>query len=383
MFIPRQLEASVRTLIGKYPILAITGPRQSGKTTMLRQMFPDYTYLSLEDPDIRAFASSDTRGFLSHYGQQVIIDEAQQVPALFSYLQTIVDQVDTMGQYILSGSQNFHLMKQITQSLAGRVAIFRMFPFDLTELASTPFGPQDMYQAMLRGFYPALYSRDIPSKQFYANYVQTYVQRDVSQLIAIMDLRAFKNFLGLCAARAGQLLSLNNLANECGISQPTAKAWLSALESSYIVFLLYPWHQNFNKRITKTPKLYFYDTGLLSFLLKLSDTSNLITSNVKGALFENMMVAEYFKITYHRNQIPDAWFWRDSSGNEIDLLVQGEEGFIASELKATQTIYPHLFKGLNYFAELSKYNLVKNLVYGGDLNYVQAGINIKSWKNAF
>lgn len=383
MFIHRHVETSIRSLIGKYPILAVTGPRQSGKTTLLRQLFPDYVYVSLEDPDAREFASTDTRGFLAHYGQHVIIDEAQQVPQLFSYLQTWVDVQGTMGQYILSGSQNFHLMKHITQSLAGRVAIFKIFPFDFSELANTPFMPQDIYEAMLRGFYPALYSRDIPSKQFYANYVQTYVQRDVSDLIAIKDLRTFKSFLGLCAARAAQLLNLNNLANECGISQPTAKAWLSALENSYIVFLLHPWHQNFSKRIVKTPKLYFYDTGLLSYLLKINNANQLIGSAVKGALFENMLVAEYLKLTHHRNQIPDAWFWRDSAGHEVDLLIQEGDRFLVNDLKATQTINTNLFKELNYFEELSKYQLSKNLIYAGADSYVREGINIRSWKNAF
>lgn len=269
MTILRQLRNSVQDIMKKYPVMALTGPRQSGKTTLLKTSFPDFRYVSLENPDHRSFAETDPNGFLKLYDKYVIFDEVQRVPALFSYLQTIVDESGLMGQFILSGSQNFHLMQNITQSLAGRVAIFKLFPFDHQELKGAGLLNDNYVENIIKGYYPAIYDRDIPTRTFYSNYIQTYIQRDVSELLSIKDIRLFQNFLGLCAARAGQLLNMNALANECGISQPTAKSWISALENSYIVFTLQPLHENYNKRIVKTPKLYFYDTGLLCHLLRI------------------------------------------------------------------------------------------------------------------
>lgn len=367
MIVDRIISSSINEIIGKYPIIAITGPRQSGKTTLLKSMFPDYEYVSLENPDIRSFAETDPNGFLKKYNEKIIFDEIQRAPPLFSYLQTIVDERGMMGQFILSGSRNFHLMNSITQSLAGRVAIFKLFPFDFQELKSVDWLKEKYTDVMIKGFYPAIYDRNIEPNIFYSNYLQTYIQRDVSELIAIKDMHSFNRFLALCATRAGQLLNLNALANECGISQPTAKAWLSALESSYIVFLLNPFHKNFTKRIIKSPKLYFYDTGLLSYLLKINNSDDLLNQSVKGALFENMMVSEYIKRIYHKNDLQsEVWFWRDTNGNEVDLLIQKPKSIEVVEIKATETIMPDLFKGLNYFEDLAEYdNLSKILVYGG------------------
>ncbi|MDD4592747.1 MAG: ATP-binding protein [Parabacteroides sp.] len=367
MIVNRVISNSIRKIISKYPIIAVTGPRQSGKTTLLKSMFPDYEYVSLENPDMRSFAETDPNGFLKKYNEKIIFDEIQRVPSLFSYLQTIVDESGMMGQFFLSGSQNFHLMNSITQSLAGRVAIFKLFPFDFQELKSVDWLQENYAEVMIKGFYPAIYDRDIEPNIFYSNYLQTYIQRDVSELIAIKDMHSFNRFIALCATRAGQLLNLNALANECGISQPTAKAWLSALESSYIVFLLNPFHKNFSKRIIKSPKLYFYDTGLLAYLLKINDSNDLLNQSVKGALFENMMVSEYIKRIYHKNVLQsEVWFWRDTNGNEVDLLIQKSKSLEVVEIKATETIMPDLFKGLNYFENLAEYdNLSKILVYGG------------------
>ena len=380
MRINREITNAMKELIGKYPVLALTGPRQSGKTTLLKSVFPDYTYISLENPDNRNFAETDPNGFLKLYSKNVIFDEVQRVPVLFSYIQTIVDESGMMGQFILSGSQNFHLLRNITQSLAGRVALLKLFPFDFQELISAGLLNSDYLENIIKGFYPAIYDRSIQPGTFYSNYVQTYIQRDVSELIAIKDLRLFQNFIGLCATRAGQLLNLNALANECGISQPTAKAWLSALESSYVVFQLYPFHENFSKRIVKTPKLYFYDSGLLSYLLKIKNAESLSTHPFKGSLFENMMIAECVKRMHHKNQISDLWFWRDSAGHEVDLLI--DEGLTLNlvEFKATQTIMTDLFNGLIFFEKVSKKaHLTKTLVYSGDKYQSRTAGNVVPW----
>ena len=367
MVVRRNMENPMRVFLKKYPILAVTGPRQSGKTTLLKTLFADYRYVSLESPDFRNFAETDPNGFLKLYDKYVIFDEVQRVPALFSYLQTIVDDSNTMGQFILSGSQNFHLMQSITQSLAGRVALFKLFPFDFQEMQSAGFLDKSYLENMLRGFYPAIYDRDIPPKSFYSNYIQTYVERDVSELIAVKDIQLFRNFIGLCATRAGQLLNLNSLARECGISQPTAKAWLSALESSYIIFQLFPYYKNFSKRIVKTPKLYFYDTGLLLHLLRINSTEQIQTEPIKGNLFENMMIAELVKRMYHNNNPKDIWFWRDSAGHEIDLLIDEGTKIKIVEIKAGITILPNMFNGLNWFEENTGLtSLQKILVYGGN-----------------
>lgn len=378
--IKRNLVSAMHFLADKYPILALTGPRQSGKTTLLKEMFTDYRYVSLENPDNRNFAETDPNGFLEMYDQKVIFDEVQQVPHLFSYLQTIVDGKNRMGQFILSGSQNFHLMERITQSLAGRVAIFKLLPFDFTELASEGLLDDDYIVNMLKGFYPAIYDRNIPSKTFYSNYVQTYVQRDVSDLIAIKDLATFQKFLSLCASRAGQLLNLSSLANETGITHPTAKSWLSALENSYIVFQLQPYHENFSKRIVKSPKMYFYDTGLLCHLLNIREPEQLHLHPLKGNLFENMMIAEYVKRMYHKNDLNDIWFWRDFNGKEVDLLAFEKGITRLFEIKATQTIMADLFNGLDYVGKLfNKSNVSKNLVYGGTESQQRSYGNVIPW----
>lgn len=382
MIIQREIISAIKFLVKKYPIIAVTGPRQSGKTTLLKSMFPEYRYISLENPDIRNFATTDPNGFLNEYSENVIFDEVQRAPMLFSYLQTKVDESKMMGQFILSGSQNFHLGQNITQSLAGRVAIFKLLPLDFQELNSAGLLQDNYIDNLVKGFYPAIFDREIPSRIFYSNYVQTYIQRDVSELIAIKDMRLFQNFIALCATRAGQLLNLSSLANECGISQPTAKAWLSALESSYILFLLPPYFENFSKRIVKTPKLYFYDTGLLCYLLKLNNAQQIQLSDFKGSLFENMMIAEYVKRMYHCNQLNDIWFWRDAAGNEVDLIVQSGQNQEAIEFKSTQTIMPNLFKGLNFYEKISKkISLSKYLVYGGDELQKRTAATVLPWRD--
>lgn len=382
MIVNREIIKSLIFFKDKYPILALTGPRQSGKTTLLKELFPDYTYLSLENPDMRTFLENDPKGFFEKYSKYCIFDEAQRVPQLFSYLQTIVDDSRIMGQFILSGSQNFHLIKNITQSLAGRVALFKLLPFDFTELKSENLLQEDYAEAMIKGFYPAIFDRDIPSKSFYSNYIQTYVERDITEIINIRDIRTFRVFLSLCASRAGQLLNLNSLANECGITQPTAKSWLSVLESSYILFLLQPYHKNFDKRVIKSPKLYFYDTGLLCHLLKIKDANQIKGNSYKGNLFENMIVSEFVKQNYHQNLLQEFWFWRDSAGHEVDLIRQDDELLNVIEIKSTTTISQDLFHGITHFSNLAKDSIKsQTLIYAGLDTQKRTIANVLAWSD--
>ncbi|MFQ3576856.1 MAG: ATP-binding protein [Cytophagales bacterium] len=381
MSIKRTVKVQMDYFLKKYPIIALTGPRQSGKTTFLRYQFPDFRYVNLENPDVRDFALTDPNGFLKQFDNRVILDEVQRVPHLFSYLQTKVDDNRLMGQYIISGSQNLHLMQSETQSLAGRVALFKLLPFDMEELATANWLNDDYAVNLQKGFYPAIYDRDIPVKSFYSNYVQTYVERDLSELIHVKDLRLFRNFISLCAARVGQLLNLNALANECGVSQPTAKSWMSVLETSYIVYQLQPYYTNFNKRITKSPKLYFYDTGLLCFLLKINDADAVRTSVHKGALFENYVITEFIKQNQHRHKLNEFWFWRDAVGHEVDLIWQQSEKLNLVEIKASETIIPGMFDGMAYYEKLKPEIVAsKTLVHAGLFNQQRTAGEVKSWK---
>jgi hypothetical protein len=390
--VKRFLEKALEKGLKQYPIVALTGPRQSGKTTMLREFFKGYRYVSLENPDVREYAQRDPNGFLAEYDKYVVLDEVQRVPHLFSYLQTIVDEQKIMGQFILSGSHNFQLMENITQSLAGRVALFKLLPFDTNELKTANLLERDWKKAIVKGFYPAIYDRDLEPANFYSNYVQTYVERDVALITNIQDRRRFQNFLSLCAARHSQLLNLNNLANECGISQPTAKSWLSILESSYILFQVAPYFENFSKRVVKSSKIYFYDTGLLSYLLGIRNVEDVGESTLWGSLFENLVVSEMYKQNEHQNLLHDFWFWRDSAGKEIDLIIKRGLKFDLFEIKSTQTIKQQLFKHMDYFDRISqkkkdqhensstiKRVASKTLIYGGASNQKRTEYEIRVW----
>lgn len=380
--IKRQISQHIQGLLQQYPIVALTGPRQSGKTTLLKELFSDYHYVSLENIDERSFAEEDPNAFLKKYNEKVIFDEVQRAPQLFSYLQTIVDESGQMGQFILSGSQNFHLLERITQSLAGRVAIFKLLPFDSKELKVEGLLTKNWKELIIKGFYPAVYDRSLNPSVFYTNYLQTYIDRDVTNLTNVHDLRRFRDFLSLCAGRNGQLLNINTLSKECGISNPTAKSWLSILESSYIIFLLPPYYENFKKRVIKSPKLYFYDVGLAAFLMGFRSIDELEDRTLLGHFFENLVVADVLKKSHHQYQLQEYWFWRDSNHNEIDLLTKKGMQFDIFEIKSTETVLPKLFKGLDYFTKLTKKINRSTLIYGGSENQDRTKYFIRTWDTA-
>ena len=291
--------------------MTVTGPRQSGKSTLLKNLFPDYRYVSLENPDMRSFASDDPNGFIKTFNNHVIIDEAEREPSLFSYLQTHIDDVNESGMYLLAGSRNFHLMAAIDQSLAGRTAIMKLLPFSRHELHEAGELPETINEQIFKGFYPRIYDKDIAPTDYYPSYIATYAERDVRAMLNIGDLGRFTRFLRLCAGRIGQLLNKSNLANETGVTIPTVESWLSVLEASYILYRLEPNFNNYNKRIVKTPKLFFYDTGLACNLLGITSPEQLDTHFLRGGLFENMVINQFIKDSLNRGTTPDLTFWRD------------------------------------------------------------------------
>ena len=380
--IPRDITDKLRYLAAKYPVVALTGARQTGKSTLLKSCFPTYRYVTLEDMDIRRQAVEDPRGFLSNFGTRVIIDEAQYAPDLFSYIQTKVDDENAVGIYLLSGSQNFLLMQSITQSLAGRTALLKLAPFSIPELKRASLLPATLNDWLFTGGYPRIYDKEIFPADFYPHYIQTYIERDVRQLRQITNLMSFVRFLKLCAARIGQLLNIHSLANECGITVPTVQAWLSVLETGGVVYLLKPYYKNYNKRLIKSPKLYFYDTGLAASLLGMEHSMQLSTHYLRGELFENMIIAEYLKKEFAQGKEPQFYFWRDSNQNEVDLLVEKGGTLYAIEIKSGATLNDSYFKGLNRFQQISGID-GENLrvVYGGDADYRTQSGRFVSWKN--
>lgn len=364
--IQRAIQRKIEQMTRKFPVISLTGPRQSGKTTLLRKMFPQYRYESLEDPETRIFAESDARKFLGK-NEKVIIDEIQRVPALFSYIQANTDQSEITGHYIISGSQSFLLNQQISQSLAGRVAVFNLMPFSIAELSKYGTEFDNFEKCIFKGFYPRLYDMDIEPVDFFPNYIQTYVERDVKLLQNIHDLSLFIRFLKLCAGRIGQLLNLNSLANDCGISPNTAKSWISVLEASFVIFLLQPHYVNFNKRLVKMPKLYFVDVGLASSLLEIRSEQQISTHYLRGALFENLILCEFLKNRYNAGLRNNCFFWRDNKGVEIDCLMGNGNKLIPIEMKSGSTYNEGFFKNLNYWNKLSS-NKKENgfVIYSGN-----------------
>ena len=375
--IPRAAAATVRKLAGYYPVVALTGPRQAGKTTLARAVFPSKPYVSLEDLDVREFVESDPRRFLAQYADGAIFDEVQRCPTLFSYLQTNVDEDRRVGRFILTGSQHFGLLSGISQTLAGRVGLVHLLPFSARELALAGKG-SDLETMLWRGQYPPVIDRGVPPGIWYADYMATYIERDVRQMVNVRDLGAFRTFVRMCAARTGQTLSLSALGADCGITHNTAKAWVSILEASYVAFLLPAHHRNFGKRLTKAPKLYFYDSGLAAWLAGVQSPGELGRGTMRGPLFETWAVAEFVKYRANRALGPPLYFWRDSNGNEIDLVIDRGEQLYPVEFKAGQTIAGDWFEPLKKFLGLAN-GSEGALLYGGAKRQAREGAVIRGW----
>lgn len=368
--IERLLSAKIKQAARQFPIVSVMGPRQSGKTTLVRTAFPKADYVSFEDPDVRRSVEQDPRGFLTSFSKMLIVDEVQRIPQVFSYIQAIVDERGKSGQFVFTGSQNYLLHEKISQSLAGRVAILKLLPLSFKELANSGT-TSTIEQVVQKGFYPALWKSKMNVPLYYSSYVNTYLERDVRQIQNIGNLTAFQNFLRLCAGRAGQILNLTSLGNDCGISHNTAKAWLSILESSFIVHVLPPYFENYKKRVVKSPKLFFYDTGLLCYLLGIENTKQVQQHYMKGALLENFVFTELIKQSFNQLRFADVYYWRDKTGNEVDFLIPTAGFKNLIEVKAGKTVQSDFFKGLDYFRKVYKGNdkLRTFLAYNGPHEY--------------
>jgi len=361
--IDRAMEPVLKELAAKYPVVTVTGPRQSGKTTLCRKVFPKMPYANLERPDTRDFATTDPRGFLGGYPDGVILDEIQRAPHLLSYIQVRVDERDASGQFILTGSQQLEVINTVSQSLAGRTALLKLLPFTMGELGRSRL-PLSLDGLLLTGFYPRIYDKQLDPTQALGDYFATYVERDMRQLASVKDLSAFEKFVRLCAGRIGQILNLQSLGNDAGVSHSTARAWLSLLEASYILFVLPPWYRNISKRLIKSPKIYFYDVGLASYLLGLENERHVSRDPLRGNLFENLVIMEALKYRYNRGRKSNMCFYRDAKGNEVDMIIEFGSDLFPVEIKAGETITPDYFKGLKQFRRV-----VPDLPWGAGLIY--------------
>ena len=376
MYIERKSSIVLDRLKKSFPIVAITGPRQSGKTTLAKHKFSNYEYVSLENPNVLDFANEDPISFLNQFKDGVIIDEIQKAPELFSYLQEMADDAKEMGKIVLTGSSQFTLRSGISQSLAGRIGYLELLPLSISELKKN----KDLDEQMSTGFYPALYDRKIAPNDWYANYVRTYVERDVNQLINIKDNSKFRLFLKLCAGRTGQLVNLSNLGNEVGVSHTTINEWLSILEISYIIFRLPPHFQNFSKRLVKSSKIYFYDVGLLCWLLGIKSGNELSVYPLRGQIFENLIVADAYKYFFNIGEQPSLYFWRDNKGLEVDLLCERKNKLHPIEIKSGATILSNMFKNIKKWKELSgDLGGELRLIYGGNKQQQRTDIEIFPW----
>lgn len=386
MIIERKIESHFKNLAKQYRIVTLTGPRQSGKTTLCKKLFPDKKYFSLEDPDTRAFSLSDPRGFLNSIEDGgAILDEIQRAPDLLSYLQTRVDASKKKGEFILTGSNQLHLNEKVTQSLAGRTALLTLLPFSMSEIKKR-VKSQSLETTLFNGFYPGRYEDNLDPTIFYKNYYQTYVERDVRLLINIKDHLLFEKFVKLCAGRVGQILDYSSLSNDVGVSVPTIKNWLSVLEASYIVFRLPPYYDKFNKRMIKSPKLYFYDVGLLVYLLDVRRESELNSSPFRGPLFENLVICEFMKNNLSTGIDQALYYMRDSNGNEVDLVFKDDEKINLLEIKSGMTLNSDFLKSVTLYQNLflqKKISCKTSIIYSGDEHIDYKGSTIKNYKNLF
>ena len=379
IFINRKIEKYIGDILPYFPVLTITGPRQSGKTTLIKSLFLDYQYFSMENIDTLSYAISDPRGFLSS-SQKMIIDEVQNAPALLSYIQGVVDE-DNDRKFILSGSSQLLMLKHVTQSLAGRSAIIELMPLSFREIENS-ISNTDLNTLIYKGFYPANYAQKNKPEYFYPNYVKTYIERDVRNILNITDLHRFQMFMKLCAGRIGSLFNASEMSNEVGVSVNTIKSWLDVLQTSYIVTLLQPYYDNIGKRLVKTPKLYFYDTGLACYLLDIEKPDQLSHDKMKGHLFENLIVSEAIKHQLNNGKNNKLFFYRDSNNNEVDLLQVKNGNFNAIEIKSAQTFDTEFLKGINAFTKVFGNRVSsKNIVYSGDYENNGTEFNLLNYRN--
>ena len=384
IYIPRTLTDTILEASRYFPVITLTGPRQSGKSTLYRHLFPSFPYVSLEDPDMRLMAESDPRGFLAHFGNEIIIDEIQNYSPLLSYIQGIVD-TDRNKRFYITGSSQFSLLKNVTQSLAGRSGVFELLPLSLSELTKKDeIKHATVDDLIYKGFYPAIWSGENIPSLYYPAYVKTYLERDVRDLLRIKDFNAFHRFIRLCAARIGSIFNASELSNELGVAVNTINSWISVLQASYIIFLLPPFFTNTRKRLTKSPKLYFTDTGLASYLLDIDTPELLNRDKMRGPLFENLIVMECLKAIYNTGKETSLYFYRDSNGNEIDILIKNKNKYDLLEVKSSQTFHPDFLKGINTF-ERAFPDLVgqKHVIYTGENLREIYGVKISNFESFF
>ena len=383
MFIERKIAPRLKKLSSQFPVVGILGPRQSGKTTIAKTLFPSYKYLNLEELDTRLFAQEDPRRFLKalEKEQGAILDKIQRVPDLLSYIQAHVDEWQKPGFFILTGSENILLNQHISQTLAGRIALATLLPLSVEELDQISLLPKELEKAMFQGFYPPLYAKQIEPRDWIPSYIQTYIERDVRHLKQITDLSLFQKFLQLCAGRVGQLLDLTSIGNDCGITAHTVRSWLSVLEATYVIFLLRPHHKNFNKRVIKTPKLYFYDTAIACHLLSIQSPNDLVTHYLRGGLFESMILSDLLKQRYNAGYAPNLYFWRDKSGHEVDCILEHGNRLVPVEIKSSETISSDFFSSLMKWNQLAG-NKPSNgyVVYGGQEKQVRSQGIVLNWR---
>ncbi|MFH1429560.1 MAG: ATP-binding protein [Candidatus Margulisiibacteriota bacterium] len=381
MFIQRDIAPKLIELSKLYPVVTITGPRQSGKTTLVKKTFPDIPYYSLEDPDIRELAINDPRGFLQKSSKKIILDEIQKVPELLSYIQGIVDIDNISGQFILTGSQQFELAAGINQSLAGRTALLKLLPLTVNEIESAR-KKYSIDEYLVNGFYPRIYDKKIDPTQTYKDYFETYVQRDLKQLINIKDLMSFRKFVKLCAGRTGQIFIASTLANEVGVSVPTINSWISILEASYIIFLLEPYYENIGKRLIKSPKIYFYDVGLASYLLGIENTVQVSRDPLRGALVENLVILELIKNRFNQSKDHNLFFYRDKHKNEIDVIIKSGHEIIPVEIKSSSTFHVDFLKGIDYISKIIPDRIKSSyVVYTGNIEQTIHSTSLINYKH--